>query len=141
MANSLRPCGLEPARLICPWDFLGKNTGASCRFLLPKIQPASSASPALQAHFLAVLQVVKCATLLGPSSLILLSGPQGGSCRRPCRTLLLGWVPAPARAWHTVGLSEPESVGWLLAWTFQRSLASVSPSVKEVEHSGPRSLI
>ena len=23
----LRPRGLEPARLLCPWDFPGKNTG------------------------------------------------------------------------------------------------------------------
>ena len=26
--------GLLPARLICPWDFPGKNTGAGCYFLL-----------------------------------------------------------------------------------------------------------
>ena len=25
--NSLRPHGLYPARLLCPWDSLGKNTG------------------------------------------------------------------------------------------------------------------
>ena len=25
---------LEPARLLCPWDFLGKNTGVGCHFLL-----------------------------------------------------------------------------------------------------------
>ena len=24
----------EPARLLCPWDSLGKNTGVSCHFLL-----------------------------------------------------------------------------------------------------------
>ena len=26
--------GLYPARLLCPWDFPGKNTGAGCHFLL-----------------------------------------------------------------------------------------------------------
>ena len=30
----LRPHGLEPARLFCPWDFPGKNTEVSCHFLL-----------------------------------------------------------------------------------------------------------
>ena len=30
----LRPHGLEPARLLCPWDFPGKNTGVGCHFLL-----------------------------------------------------------------------------------------------------------
>ena len=29
----LRLHGLLPARLLCPWDFLGKNTGVSCHFL------------------------------------------------------------------------------------------------------------
>ena len=26
--------GLYPARLLCPWNFLGKNTGVGCHFLL-----------------------------------------------------------------------------------------------------------
>jgi len=24
----------QPARLLCPWDFPGKNTGVDCHFLL-----------------------------------------------------------------------------------------------------------
>ena len=31
---TLRPRGLEPLRLLCPWDFSGKNTGVGCQFLL-----------------------------------------------------------------------------------------------------------
>ena len=34
MSESLQPYGLQPARLLCPWDFPGKNTGVSCHFLL-----------------------------------------------------------------------------------------------------------
>ena len=30
----LWPHGLQPTRLLCPWDFPGKNTGMSCHFLL-----------------------------------------------------------------------------------------------------------
>ena len=30
----LWPHGLQPARLLCLWDFPGKNTGVSCHFLL-----------------------------------------------------------------------------------------------------------
>ena len=30
----LRPHGLQPARLLCPWDSPGKNTGVGCHFLL-----------------------------------------------------------------------------------------------------------
>ena len=33
-SDSLRPHGLQPARLFCPWDFPGKNTGVSCHFLV-----------------------------------------------------------------------------------------------------------
>ena len=33
MSDSLQPHGLEPARLLCPWDFPGKSTGVGCRLL------------------------------------------------------------------------------------------------------------
>ena len=35
----LRPHGLEPTRLLCPWDFPGKSTGVGCHFLLQGIFP------------------------------------------------------------------------------------------------------
>ena len=34
VSNSFRPYGVQPARLLCPWDFAGKNTRMACRFLL-----------------------------------------------------------------------------------------------------------
>ena len=34
---SERPHGLQPVRLLCPWDFPGKNTGLGCHFLLQGI--------------------------------------------------------------------------------------------------------
>ena len=30
MSDSLRPPGLQPTRLLCPWDFPGKSTGVGC---------------------------------------------------------------------------------------------------------------
>ena len=33
------PMGYSPARLLCLWNFLGKNTGAGCHFLLQEIFP------------------------------------------------------------------------------------------------------
>ena len=30
----LWPCGLEPTRLLCPWDFLDQNTRVGCHFPL-----------------------------------------------------------------------------------------------------------
>ena len=34
MSHSLQPYGLYLARLLCPWDSPGKNTGVGCHFLL-----------------------------------------------------------------------------------------------------------
>ena len=34
MCDSLGLSGLQPARLLCPWDPPGKNTGVGCHFLL-----------------------------------------------------------------------------------------------------------
>ena len=37
MSDSLQPQGLQPTRLLCPWDFLGKNTGVGCHVRLQVI--------------------------------------------------------------------------------------------------------
>ena len=34
VSNSLLPQGLLPVRLLCPWEFTGKNTGVACHILL-----------------------------------------------------------------------------------------------------------
>ena len=39
MPDSLWPHGLQPTRLLCPWDFPGKDTGMGCHFLLQGIFP------------------------------------------------------------------------------------------------------
>ena len=42
MSDSLRPHGLQPTRLLHPWDFPGKSTGVDCHCLLQnhhKTQP------------------------------------------------------------------------------------------------------
>ena len=35
VSNSSQPHGLQPTRLLCPWDFPGKSTGGGCHRLLP----------------------------------------------------------------------------------------------------------
>ena len=32
MSDSLQPYGLQPARLLCPWDFPVKDTGVGCHY-------------------------------------------------------------------------------------------------------------
>ena len=55
MSDSLRPHGLYPARVLCPWDSPGKNTRVGCRALLQGIFPTQGIkplSPILQADSL-----------------------------------------------------------------------------------------
>ena len=50
VSNSLQSDGLQTTRLLCPWNFPGKNTGVICYFLLLGHLPESeieSVSPAL----------------------------------------------------------------------------------------------
>ena len=39
MSDFSRPHELMPSRLLCSWDFPGKNAGVSCHFLLQRIFP------------------------------------------------------------------------------------------------------
>ena len=47
VSDSLRPHGLQPARLLCPWDSPGKNTGVGCHALLQGIFPTQGLNPLL----------------------------------------------------------------------------------------------
>ena len=44
---TLQPHGLYPARLLCPWDSPGKNTGVGCHALLQGIFPTQGSNPGL----------------------------------------------------------------------------------------------
>ena len=37
ISDSLQPHGLQPTKLLCPWNFPGKNTAVYCKFLLQGI--------------------------------------------------------------------------------------------------------
>ena len=50
-SDSLRPRGLHPTRLLCPWDSPGKNTGEGCYALLQGIFPTQG----LNLHLLGLL--------------------------------------------------------------------------------------
>ena len=43
--SSLRPHGLQPARLLCPWDSPSKNTGVGCHALLQGNLPNPGTEP------------------------------------------------------------------------------------------------
>ena len=47
VSHSVRPHGLQPVRLLCPWDSPGKNTGVGCHVLLQGIFPTQGSNPGL----------------------------------------------------------------------------------------------
>ena len=47
VSDSLRPRGLQPTRLLCPWDSPGKNTGVGCHAILQGIFPTQGSNPHL----------------------------------------------------------------------------------------------
>ena len=51
VSSSLQPPGLQPTRLLCPWDSPGKNTRVGCHALLQRIFPTQG-SPTWQADSL-----------------------------------------------------------------------------------------
>ena len=57
VSDSLRLHGLQPVRLLCPWDFPGKNTGVGCHFLLQRIFPTQGSN----------LGLPRCRQMLLPS--------------------------------------------------------------------------
>ena len=47
MSDSVRPHGLWPARVLCPWDSPGKNTRVGCHALLQGIFPTQGSNQRL----------------------------------------------------------------------------------------------
>ena len=47
MSDSLQLHGLQPTKLLCPWNSVGKNTGVASHSLLQRIFPTQGSSPGL----------------------------------------------------------------------------------------------
>ena len=103
------PMECSPARLLCPWDFPGKNTRVGCHALLQGIFPTQGAnqSPALAGEFFTAeppgeplrtqyfpLKLLKCYVFIHRHSLF--------NCRELCRYRVFlqiegVWQPCVAR--------------------------------------------
>ena len=51
----------RPTRLLCPWDFPGKNTGVGCHFLLQEIVLTQGSNACLISHALGRPILCQCA--------------------------------------------------------------------------------
>ena len=100
VSNSQQPHGLQPTRLLCPWDFPGKSSGVGCHCLLLSITNSQN------------LLRLMCIDSVMPSNYFIL-----------CRPLLL--LPS---IFPCIRVSSNESVlhiRWPKYWSFS---FSISPS-------------
>ena len=61
VSDSLQPHGHQPTRLLCPWDFPGKNTGVGTHSFLQRIFLTQKSNP----HLLHCRQILSCLSLQG----------------------------------------------------------------------------
>ena len=92
VSDTLQPRGLWPTRLLCPWDFPGKNTGVGCQFLLQEIFLTQGLNPGLP-H---CRQMLYC---------LIYQGSLHCPTHMPCNLLLWSvfWVRIK---WHNLGHME-----------------------------------
>ena len=86
MSDSVRPQRQQPARLPCPWDSPGKNTGVGCHFLLQYMKVKSESE---------VMQL--CPTLCDPMDCSL----PGSSIHGIFQARALEWGAIAFSIWHT----------------------------------------
>ena len=82
VSNSLRPHRLRSARLLCPWNSPGKNTGVGCHSLIQGIFPIQGSDPCILhcrqilycgATREALFYFIPCLQISSPTNLLLLS--------------------------------------------------------------------
>ena len=103
LSNSLWPHELYPARLLCPWDSPGKNTGVGCHFLLLGNLPMQGLNPHLLHCRWIVYHWATREALNLLSTMDILEGASQSKPHKPCRC-----IPALASTvhptWHYQGV-------------------------------------
>ena len=115
MSNSVQPHRRQPARLLCPWDSPGKNTGVGCHFLLQCMKVKSESEVAQS-----------CPTLSDPRDWSLPDSSVHGIFQ--ARVLEWGAIAFSGKSCYFISLSHPKDV---LILTF-------SDSVTLGRHTCPR---
>ena len=107
------PWTTQPAKLLCPWSFPGKNTGEGCHFLLQGIFPTQGlnepASPALAEGFFTTEPPEK-----PKSTCTLYKNIQFSSLAQSCPNLATPWIAACQASlsisWSSLKLTSIELV-------------------------------
>ena len=109
MSDSLRPHGLWHTRLLCPWDFPGRNTGVGCHFL-------QGIFPTQGSHLCLLHWQADCLPL----------SHQGSPHTHWYLTLgMFGELETPIQIFlGTISLVFPFCQHWLDVWQLQKQLSS-----------------
>ena len=108
VTDSLWPHGLQPAKLLCPWDFPGKNTGVGWHFLLQGIFQIPGLNPRLLYWQKQSLQMCKCWEITEDELLVSKQGGPDGGCEREIFTA--SWEVFPP--W-SLSSQLPACLAWL----------------------------
>ena len=95
MSDSLRPHGLQPTMLLCPWDFPGNSTVVDCHFLLQGIFPAQGSNPGLLHHRQTLYRLSKPGKSKNSQETVHFGqrSRKGGPSRPQCESLHFPLVP------------------------------------------------
>ena len=101
----LQPHGLQPTRLLCPWDFPGKNIGVDCHALLQGIFLTQGSNP----HLLCLLYwQVDSLPLVPPGKPYLGYTGEGNGTPLQYSCLENPWTEEPGRL-QSMGLLESDT--------------------------------
>ena len=91
--DSLRPYGMQPARLLCPWDSPRKNTEVGCHALLQRIFLTQGSNPCL-------LSLLHCRQVLYHQRHLRNELVRGKPCFYHLYKITTGHVPRCSRSHH-----------------------------------------
>ena len=101
VSDSVRPQRRQPTRLPRPWDFLGKNTGVGCHFLLQYMKVKSESEIAQS-----------CPTPSDPMGFSLRGSSVHGICQ--ARVLEWGAIAFSELIWGLFGMKVRHSLQFIL---------------------------
>ena len=110
------PHGLQPAKLLCPWAFPGKNTGVGWHFLLQGIFPTQGLNPCLLHWQKQSLQMCKCWQITEDELLVPEQGGPDSGCECEIFTAILRGLPALKPELSAAYLSSPASLSRPWMW-------------------------
>ena len=88
VSDSFQPHGLEPTRLLHPWNFPGKSTGVGCHFLLQRIFPTQGSNLVLPHCGQVLYHLSHQLNKIPAGGLISRWTPENGKTTSQCR---VGW--------------------------------------------------